>query len=103
MFAKVPFISWLVKARTSMSEDTRVETEGPFAGSRCVAVDQHGAGAALSEPAAEFGGGEAEAAQDVKQRLVRVGGLDGTRKAVDADVVRGVAATPDHASRNPLR
>src|SRR5215471_18512976 len=40
------------------------------------AIHHHRAGAALAEPATELGGGEAEAAQDVEERLIGVRRLD---------------------------
>src|SRR5712691_12566010 len=40
------------------------------AGSRRAAVDQHAASTALAQPAPELGGGEADTAQAIEQRLV---------------------------------
>jgi len=53
-----------------------------------LAIDQHGAGAALAEPATEFCAVQRQRiAQDVEERLVRIPGIDGYRAPVDAELV----------------
>src|SRR5712671_7672004 len=69
----------------SLADDGR---DGPTAGFHRLALDQHHAGAALLETAAEFCAGEAEmVAQDVEQRRVRIGG-DARRLAVHREGYR---------------
>src|SRR5215469_3917674 len=63
--------------------------DGRQAGAHRAAVDQHIAGAALTEAATEFCCGEAEAAQPVEQRLVGVRGFDRALEPVDAKSVVG--------------
>ena len=62
--------------------------DGRGARAHGLAVDQHGAGAALAEPATELCAMQCERiAQNVEQGLVRIPGIDRDRAPVDAEFV----------------
>src|SRR5438128_2220931 len=69
--------------------------DGRDAGVRGCAVDQHGAGAALTKPAPELRTVQSERiAQDIKERLGRIPGLDSGGTAVDLQPVLRHEASP---------
>jgi hypothetical protein len=63
------------------------------AGSRRASVEQNAAGAALAEATSEFGRGEPQSAQAVKQRLIGIRRLDRLLDPVDTKPVAGHAAS----------
>ena len=73
------------------------------AGTRGVAIDQHGAGAALAQPAAELGAGETEVvAQHVEQRFVGIADIDRSLSAIDVqDIARHFTSCREREARGP--